>query len=549
MLMALSCAKQQFPPGGPEDKTPPEILTTNPENISTEISLQPVISVLFSERMNKERTREAIFVSPPPEGRLHTDWKRNDLRISFSDSLSPDRTYLITIGSSATDEHNNRLVESYTLAFSTGETIDSGKISGTVRSNGLPFPGATIVAYTLADIKSADFFSKHPQYMTQSGSDGTYEQGYVSPCDYALFAFDDRNRNKVWDPPQEKIGFPTMPAFISSNHSSATGIDFDLFPRDTVPLRIKDAVIAPGNLLKINLSQVSLKKDIEKSLIILIPEDSPDTFVVRDIYAWEDSAKSFTAVLPDLGDGEALYLQIDSLTDIWGNKINTIEDSILLQSPIGRDKEPPSVDKIMPLSGARNVPLFPAFRIRFTEPVKLISDTVGLWLVDPDSVTIPCEHQLLDIFTISFKPSDTLKEGTNYEAVLDLGIVSDIAGNRFIDSTFIFRFSTTDRDSLGAFSGKIVLGKMMHNRLPNVYFSMIPKGKLRRLECDSLGRFYHEVAPGKYRFVGFDDRNSDGYLSTGRLSPFRYAEPVIFFGDTVSIRSRFETEDVILKVE
>ncbi|MCK4655755.1 MAG: Ig-like domain-containing protein, partial [candidate division Zixibacteria bacterium] len=144
LILTLSCAKQQFPPGGPEDRTPPEILLTQPEHGSVGIDLQPTISITFSERMDRKRIREAVFVSPPPDGDIKIGWKKNSLRINFTDSLTPDKTYLVTIGSGATDEHNNKLEESFTLAFSTGETLDSGAIRGVIRENGQLFAGATI---------------------------------------------------------------------------------------------------------------------------------------------------------------------------------------------------------------------------------------------------------------------------------------------------------------------------------------------------------------------------------------------------------------------
>lgn len=55
--------------------------------------------------------------------------------------------------------------------------------------------------------------------------------------------------------------------------------------------------------------------------------------------------------------------------------------------------------------------------------------------------------------------------------------------------------------------------------------------------------------PGKYRFTGFLDRDGDGFHSSGSLNPFEYAEPMVIVADTVTVRPRFETEDVILNLE
>jgi hypothetical protein len=85
------------------------------------------------------------------------------------------------------------------------------------------------------------------------------------------------------------------------------------------------------------------------------------------------------------------------------------------------------------------------------------------------------------------------------------------------------------------------------SQVPEIFFRMIPTGGWVKLQYGPSGSFSQAVPPGRYCFWGFLDRDSDGYLSTGSLSPFSYAEPVLVFDDTVTVRPRFETEDVVLE--
>jgi len=543
----LSCAKQQSPPGGPEDKTSPEIISTIPESGTAGVSRLPEITVSFSERMNKERTREAIFVSPPTDGDLQIGWKKNNLRIKFSDSLDADRTYLVTIGSGATDEHRNRLTQSISVAFSTGSSLDSGSISGTVRSKGLPHGGATVTAYELAQADSLNLSEMRPQYITQTGADGTYQLSYVSPRDYLLFAFDDRNRNNIWDPPKEQIGIPNLPALVTPAISATSTIDIAMTSRDTVRLGIVSASISSDRVLSVEMTQLAMRQNVEDARILLISADSPDTIQTEEIFVWTDSAKSFVAVLHDIKFPEALYLQIENLSDIWGNDIATVEDSVLLQPPIGSDRKPPTVEMVDPPSGSRGVSVNPVITVRFNEPVQFNPDSGGMTLFTPDSLPLHCEHDQLDAFRISFTPTDTLMQALDYRAVLDLGAVSDRSGNRLADSTYTFRFDTVNSDSLGSFSGTVAFAQRMSDQLPRVFFAQLPNGIWKPLELSPTGAFSQDVEPGKYKFTGFYDRDNDGFYSSGRIVPFEYAEPVIIIGDTVSVRSRFETEDVVLQ--
>ncbi len=549
LLLASSCAKQQFPPGGPEDKTAPEVVSTEPEHGSVLVNLMPTINISFSERMDKQRTREAVFVSPPPDGEVRIDWKKSALRLSFADSLAENRTYLVTVGSGAADEHNNRLEESFTLAFSTGEILDSGVISGAVRKGGASLAGATVVAYSLEDANSPGLLARPPEYTTQTGLDGTYGLSYVSAGDYVLFAFEDRNRDRKWNPPGESIGFPLLPALISSEQSFAASVDFDIFQRDTSALRVEDAAVSQDRVLRIRLSQAILRSTLPRARFLLVSLDDLDTVRIDQVYAWDDSSKAVAAPMPDLGHTEAVSLQIDSLFDLWGNAVNTVADSIMLQAPVGSDRRPPSVEAIVPPDGSRDVEAVPAIRVRFDEPVKIISDTAGLALIDPDSVVIVCAPEQIDRFTVQFTPKDSLRQGTTYNAALAPGVVSDLAGNLNSDSAAAFTIETVNYDSLGSFSGTAVLGHMGPEQTPRIFYRMVSGGQWAELEYDQFGRFFHTVAPGKYCFTGFIDRNGDGFLSTGSLSPFDYAEPVLVFADTVTVRSRFETEEIELRIE
>lgn len=547
LSVVLSCAKQQPPPGGPEDKTPPEVTATVPETGAVNVDRLPDVTISFSERMQHEKTREALFVSPPPPGELRTDWKKNNLRIEFTDSLEADRTYLVTVGSSATDMHSNRLTSSISIAFSTGGSLDSGSVSGIVRSKGLPYGGATVAAFPFSTVDSIDLSKSRPEYITQSGSDGSYNLNYVSPGDYVLFAYDDRNRNNLWDPPKEQIGFPTRPALISGGIASVSNLDFAMAARDTMPLGVSNARISGDRVLFVELTQAALKSDIEGSTVRLVSADTPDTLSVDSIFAWQDSTKAFVGIVSDTTFPEALYLRIYDLEDTWGNEIETSEDSLLLQPPIGRDRTPPTLETSEPSSGSRNVSTTPSIAFRFNEPVDFGPDSSALILVDPDSTETRCTFERRDPFTLSFSPVDSLKQATRYDVIFQLASVRDRAGNVPADSDFTFDFETIRRDSLGSFSGNVTLKYSTGGQTPVLFYSALPNGSWILLELNDAGKFVEEVLPGNYRFGGFYDRNGDGYYSSGQLAPFEYSEPIITINDTVSVRSRFETEDVVLQ--
>lgn len=548
-VVFLSCAKQAPPPGGPEDKTPPEVISSIPENGSTDVSLKPKIVLSFSERMDRERIGEAVFVSPPPDGGIRLDWSGDDLEIKIVDSLADDRTYLVTVGSSATDAHNNRLVSSYTLAFATGSTIDSGSISGMVVKDGDPFPGATVAAYPLTSTSHENFIFDSLQYVTQAGSNGSFEFEFMSAGDYAVFAYNDRNGDKAWNPGREGFAFPRGPAILIGAAGTVTEMNFAVFPRDTTRLGIADASFLRNDLLEINLSAPALGQNMVRAKAFIHSYDKTDTVYAAGIYTWLDTTESCVAVFEEDITAEEYFVQMTDLVDIWGNEIDTEPDSILLQAPLSTDDTPPSLADVYPARGARNVPLDSRIRLRFKERVHHTDTASGATLIDDDSNTTALEYEQIDPFTFEFFDVESLRSGSRLTFHFSLATISDLAGNSITDSTYSLTFHTLNEDSLGAFSGKVVPGARSAGKIPLVFYSPLDGGIRTLLDVQSDGSFRQDVIPGEYTFLGFLDRDPDGYISSGEFVPFDYAEPVFYFPDTVSVRPRFETEGVTLDVD
>lgn len=548
-LLTVSCAKQQPPPGGPEDKTPPEILFSIPENESVRIDRTPLIEIGFSERMNRDKLRSAVFISPPTETPPELSWKKNSLRITFQDSLDADKTYLITVGSSATDEHNNRIENSFTLALSTGESIDSGFVSGSARSRGKPYGGATVVAWEVSSLDTVGILTAMPEYFTQTGADGSFTFSYMSPGEFILMAFDDRNNNRTWDPSKEMAGLATQPVLLTQQIRSMTGINFDLLSRDTVPLTVKDAAIARSGVLRVSFDGKLLRNGLGKADVRLVSSMSPDTIVVDTLYAWSDTTSSIYARV-DLPDGfQEPYILLDSIRDLWGNLVDTKTDTVYVQPALGIDGEAPALIDVEPPSGSINIELRQAFRFRYDEPVLLDSTAPSFSLTAVDSTRVICAGSLEDPFTIVFVPVDSLSPGTKYDGSFLLSSVRDLSGNVPPDSIQSLTYRTVNPDSLGSFSGTVGMEGAVRDKFLKLFYTEVPKGSWKELEVDELGRFHEFVPPAKYRFTGFLDRDGDGFHSGGSLDPFKFAEPMVIVVDTVTVRPRFETEDVILNLE
>ncbi|HLF13604.1 MAG TPA: Ig-like domain-containing protein, partial [Bacteroidota bacterium] len=117
------CASQVAPTGGPQDTVPPEIVSTSPSPGALNFRETNIV-LEFSEYVDRRSFQESAFLSPSP-GALRYEWGGSEVEISFAETLRPNTTYILTVGTDLKDTRNNRLAETFNLPFSSGGTIDS----------------------------------------------------------------------------------------------------------------------------------------------------------------------------------------------------------------------------------------------------------------------------------------------------------------------------------------------------------------------------------------------------------------------------------------
>jgi len=130
-VLAAACAVMEPPSGGPEDRTPPRVLSTAPPADSAGVSpgVRPVIT--FSERMDEESFKNRVMVFPPlPFDRLKV--RGESLEISFDTLFPADTTVCIVLRPGFRDNHLVSSPLGYTFYFATADSMAGGQISGSI---------------------------------------------------------------------------------------------------------------------------------------------------------------------------------------------------------------------------------------------------------------------------------------------------------------------------------------------------------------------------------------------------------------------------------
>lgn len=550
-FLSLNCAKVSSPPGGPADKTGPSVITTIPENNSTLVAPNDRITIQFSEAVEKKEVEKAIFISPRFSGDLKYKWKRSTLTLVLPDSFAKNTTYVVSVGSEIRDLRRNRMDNSHIFAFSTGEAINQGKISGRLFKDGKPLSGATVALYDFISPDSTTRFdSLYPPYMTQSGKSGEYSLEYIPDGEYFLLAFVDKNKNQLFDFPREAVGVPDRSARVSGGIPKP-GIDFFLVEQDTASIKIVSVMPAQDHLVKVRFSgkieSDSLRNNFHR--IHLVPSEAgAPRLNPSSIKEGEGvQASTYNFFFRSLTDGQ-YRLKIDAA--IFGGRKDSasVTESTEFTIQLSPDDNAPKLEDVSH-SGKTIFPSDSIIKMSFSEPIERerMGDGV-IKIIDSDSSQCDIAYHWPDDFLMNLHVTG-LDWGGSYSVAVAESFFADLSGNRAGDSILQYEFKTYDKDSLGSVSGSLAFDPTLDTTgAAYLIFSTI-KGQEISRRLITGGSFSYDLPPGRYFLSGFIDRNINGHHDYGTLFPFNYAETASFHPDTIRVRARFETAGIEFKFD
>jgi len=498
------------------------------------------IILRFSERIVPPQTGRAFFVSPrqsqEPRVKWHGDW----VEIILPDSFKTDQTYIITPSTSIADLRGNRFDSLGAIAFSTGAIIDTGHVAGAVFQQDAPKGGLTAALFEADLINDTTVYdSLHPTYLAQTNVSGQFAFDYLPNRTYQLIAFDDRNRDDLFDPYRESFALADRPVALSGD-LPLDDLRLNVTHDDTTTLAIRSASYGADRLLRVRLSRKMPLDLLKLSVSNALLRDQTDTTRAYAATAFAqadmDSTNLLTLYFGDVSEGT---YRAEIVYDAAAAPLTS--DDITVAA--GEDKTAPSIVSFEP----GGIPQFVAdtrIRIVFSELLDtstITPETFSLWRDTVSMLTL--ERTWRDAFHLDFSSPD-LKAGETYRfGVTEFEIV-DPAGNALGDSLLEYTFSTIDPDSLGSVSGSVTIDIPAARSDPAMLtlrsvstdqeFTIRPRG----------GTFLLDVPAGAYILSGFLDRNLDGALTPGSIHPFRLAETQAVYPDTVKVRARFETAGI-----
>ena len=571
-LISVSCANRgNGPQGGPKDITPPRPQRSIPDANSLNYKKNR-IDIIFDEIVQVQNTFDNIIISPPQKQAPTVKAIGKKISVELQDTLKDETTYTIFFGDAIVDNNENNVLSGYSFSFSTGESIDTLKMSGTLIDAATLNPIAGVMVGIHSDLSDSAFTSKPFDRITKTDKNGNFSITNIRSGKYRIYALDDVGNNYRFDTPDEKIAFSDS----IFEPSASTNVVADTIYRDSVvrlstgkadTLRLVDTVIrkfdvrySPDSIVLRAFVEDYYNQYVVKSLRpdvrhFTIYFNAPNKELPRTEGINFDIGKGVVVEPNSRGDTIDYWLKDSALWAIDTLKLrltymkmdsthNLVQqtDTISLRSQKRRAKaEKNRTQEFLTLiSNAKgSINYFDTIEISIPTPaemdmVKKISlqrrvDTI--WQPQKSAITA------IDSVGRRYRVTATLQPSQTYRLVVDSASFRDIYGNVNKGTTFDFTVKSKDVYAsltleMGAFTGKEII-------------ELIDKNErvIRRAIADKQKVRFDNLDAGTYYARLFVDLNGNGKYDVGNFAEKRQAEPVYYYNKSFELRQMWDNEE------
>ena len=265
-IVLAACASPGMPPGGPVDTEAPQILKIVPDSGKTGTSPPAVIfrfNEVVSERPSGASSLQALFIISPRDGEPRVDWSRDEISVKPRRNWKRNTAYTITMLPGLSDLRGNTRNTGAVTIFSTGSTIPSGKIAGSL------FNWAEA-----RTISRSGFVQAWPRgdtttmYMAAVDSAGAYALDHLPPGQYVVRGLADENNNRGLD---RREPWDT----VSLNLTDTAPLNLYAFIHDSLGTRLTVATVRDSVTVELGFeSPLSIAQPVTVSEITVRAPDS-----------------------------------------------------------------------------------------------------------------------------------------------------------------------------------------------------------------------------------------------------------------------------------
>ncbi|WP_420384710.1 Ig-like domain-containing protein [Roseivirga sp.] len=523
ILLIQGCANVSSPQGGPEDETPPQLISSVPDQEQTNYQGQTIL-LNFDEWVNTRNIETEVIITPRIVSSFKTKVKKNQVEITFFEPLLENTTYAVSFGGTIRDVTNNNPAENLNLSFSTGPYIDSLQISGTIKSLIDQEPAEEVLVALYDNNDSTNILNGVASYFTLTDTTGNYQFRNLRPGTYRIYAARDDNNNNRADSQSERYGFYPDSLMLTNNIEN---IDFTIQNLNTTEIKTLNARHF-GEYFDITFNKQFTDFQILTVGNFYYRPEGPDKMrFFRNDRTYGDTL-------------DLIYQVKDSLNTI-------LQDTVGLyfsESKIDKTDFTISTDPATPQASPTDTLIF-----KFSKPI--VSYNL-------DSISINLDS------TRTFTLNPQLFRFNQYRTELNTGFIPDQQLNeKDVQLTIITHkaaFISADQDSSKRFEKKynhleesetaVISGQVISSSA-NVIIQLLSANNKRVLRETNTKTFEFSYLPaGRYMVRVIDDRNGNGRLDIGNILTNEVPEDVHYYFDTyyktkvIEVRKNWANSDI-----
>ncbi|SHI39440.1 Ig-like domain-containing protein [Pseudozobellia thermophila] len=509
------CARKGSPSGGPKDVTPPTLVKTEPEGMTTNFKAKR-IRLYFDELIKLEDVQNQLIVSPPlkyqpditPQGGAS-----KYVEIKLKDTLRENTTYTLNFGQSVQDNNEGNPSAFLTYVFSTGDYIDSLQLTGAVRDafNKKADDFISVMLYELdTAYTDSTIYKKPPNYITNTlDSAVIFRLKNLKEGKYKLFALKDAAKNNVFDQNADKI------AFLQDTITLPTDSTYVLTLFKEVP---NYSMAVPSFVAK-NRIQFGYYGDASDVVIEPLTQ-LPDTVNTKILKERDKDTINFWFT----------PFEVDSIVFTVTNERFNVRDTFSVKSrKVGID----SLQLRPNQSGSLS--FSDPFHIQANTPLTKI-DTTKISMMDQDSLPVNYSAQLdtlLNHVSLDFP----VEPNQSYQIDLLPGAITDFFGQ--VNDTTAYFLSTGSYADFGNLTFNINVDE---NAYPLIVQLTDEQGKVKReiLATEPQAFEFNHLEPANYLVRVIFDANNNGKWDTGNYLKKLQPEKISYYPDIIEIRANWE---------
>lgn len=593
LLMATAvgmgaCANRLGPGGGPYDEVPPVLIKSSPEDGERNVKKKKIV-LHFDEYVKVQDANNKVIISPPQlqMPRIQAIGKR--VEVQLEDSLIDNTTYSIDFTDAIQDNNEGNALENFSIAFSTGDELDTMQIAGKVidARNHEPVQGVLVGVHpdtTMSLFRDTTFLrmsrtSDRAQFVIRNMKEGSYR----------VFALKDNDANFKYNNPTEGIAFTDSMYFTTNRPAVRQDSVFKYVKYEKVFDSLQTVHYTeylPNDLVLRFFTSDKLRNYISKrerkdsasiqlefNNIIAEPSQMPTMVALG-----EELTDTITGIVPDVKIPDKLvtyyltepkYQQMDSFVVSYTsvdslNMPTVVVDTLGLKVPQPKKetrkkeekkkKEEPAdstqvekkkVEPTWNLKGENKGNGGAKDSVIITSTAPLYTDSLAKVLklhFMKDSVETP-----VPIDTIVPLPGRStawlvkapFKYKTEYFLTVDSAAIADMQGRDLIGK-FEHKFSTGALDELSIYKVN-----MLHVPYPTIGEMLNEQDGVVQTARAAAGEpiIFYDVKPGTYYFRVIVDVNGNGRWDTGDFDAGLQPEPVYYLNKSFELLKNWTVEE------